>query len=159
MTKRIGLELGGGFRGHFEGVGIVIVSAPAYSDHLIALYPSFYAPNDPISTISTGALRRCAGFSRVVVDTGDSLHLHHRSGLHMQLPLRTADDIDYITLDIHQPTRETAMRLQYRHLSLQPASINHPKVNGTVLQSWWYHFKYSHRSISMTQKMIEKGLS
>ena len=111
VSKRIGLELGCGFRGHFEGVGIVVVSAPAYPDHLITLYPSFYAPNDPICTISTGALRRCAGFSRVVVDTGDSLHLHHCSGLHMRLPLHTAGDIDYVTLNIHQPTRETAMRL------------------------------------------------
>ena len=157
ISKTIGLSLGGGFSGHFDGVGIVVVSSPTYPSRLLALYPCFYAPKDPICTISTGALLQCAGFNRVLVDTGRSLHLSHRDGFSMDLPLTTKGDIDYLSLSIHRATRETAMRLEYRHLSLQPASILHPRVQGTVLQSWWFHFKYAHRSISMIQSMIDKG--
>ena len=75
----------------------------------------------------------------------------------MILPLTTMSDIDYVSLSIHQPTRETTIRLEHRHLSLQPASILHPRVQGTVLKSWWFHFKYGHRSISVIQSMIDKG--
>ena len=149
ISRKIGLALGGGFSGHFDGVGIVVISCPSAPSRRIILYPCFYAPNDSLCTISTGALRRCAGFERVLVDTGQSLQLFHRDGFQMQIPLTTSNDIDYVSLNIHQPTRETFLRLEHRYLSLQPASTPHPRIQGSVLQSSWFYFKYGHRFICM----------
>lgn len=72
----------------------------------------------------------------------------------------TTIDTNYISLSIHQPTCGTAMRLEHRHLSLQPASIFHPRVQGTVLQSLRLRFKYDHRSIVIVviKTLIHKGI-
>ena len=86
FRRKIGVELGAGVNSHFKGLRIVVVSAPEYPKKLIALYPNFFAPRDSTCTISNGALRRCAGFQQVVIDTGNQVHLTHRDGSQMSLP-------------------------------------------------------------------------
>ena len=157
IRRRIGVALGAGMNHYFEGIGVMAVSHPKYPSKLILLYPAFYAPKDNVCTISNGALKKCAGFDRVIIDTARSVELHHRDGTHMSIPTEHRSSIDYISLHVHVPTTETRQRLNYRHMSLQPAAINHPQLRGSPLLSMILHLKYNHRSVASIQAMIDEG--
>lgn len=158
IMKRIGVELGTGAEGHFEGVGIVLASCPDIPNSLMLLYPTFYAPNDSTCTITNGGLKKYAGFEKVLIDTHVQMTLIRNSGQTYSIPFITEHSIDYIKLDVRIPTRQSRSRLNYRHMSLQPASITSKPLRGTVLQSMWLHELYGHRSIAALQQMVDKGI-
>lgn len=97
IRRKIGVELGAGVKFYFEGVGAMMVSSPSHPDKIIVLYPSFYAPKDSTCTVSNGALCKCAGFDRVIIDTAREVRLIHRNGSRIILPTVHRSSIDYIT--------------------------------------------------------------
>ena len=107
FRRRIGVKLGAEVNSHSKGVGIVLVSAPEYPSKLIALYSTFFVPRDSTCTISNDTLKKCAGFKKVMMGTGNQVHLTHHNGSQMSLPLSTCDSINYISFNIYAPTRET----------------------------------------------------
>ena len=157
IYKKIKVELGAGVQGHFHGVGLLVVSHPSAPSQRIILYPTFFAPRDSTSTISNGALKAQAGFSKVIINTGVDLSLTHRDGSNLTIPFTTTGNIDYLSLTIHVPTKSTRKHLHHRHMSLQPASVANPIIVGSPLHSWTLHIKYNHRSLSSIQKMIDSG--
>jgi len=158
IHKRVGVELGIGAQGYFEGVGIMTVSAPELPNCLILLYPTFYAPNDPYCTVSNGALKKFAGFRSVLIDTHDHLDLTLQDGRQIAIPFITKDSIDFIQLHITVPTKKTRQKLSHRTMSLQPVSITNKKLPGTTLFSMWLHQVYGHRSLAVLQTMIDKKI-
>lgn len=149
IHKKVGVELGIGAQGYFEGVGIMTVSAPELPNCLILLYPTFYAPNDPYCTVSNGALKKFAGFRSVLIDTHDHLDLTLQDGRQIAIPFITKDSIDFIQLHITVPTKKTRQKLSHRTMSLQPVSITNKKLPGTTLFSMWLHQVYGHRSLAV----------
>ena len=75
IQKKIGVKLGAGTNSHFDGIGIAVVSSKNYPSQLIALCPTFFAPQDSIYTDSNVTLCKCCGFSKVVIDTGNNVQL------------------------------------------------------------------------------------
>ena len=117
ITRRcIGVALGAGMNHFFEGIGVMMISFPSYPSKLILLYPSSYAPRDNICTISNGAPFKCSGFDRVIIDTARSVHLIHRDDSRMSIPTTHRSSTDYISANIHRPSRETCQRLNHRHI-------------------------------------------
>jgi len=137
IRKRIGVELGTAAQGYFEGVGIMIVSIPDRPESLFLLYPAFLSTTDNCCTISNGALKKYAGFERVLIDTHSKLEVTLKDGRDFAIPFIVQDNIDFIKLHIHIPTKATKQRLQCKHMSLQPVSITNKTLPGTVLYSWW----------------------
>ena len=86
IKKRIGVELDTAAQGHFEGVGVITVSAPQLPDCLILLYPTFLAPNEECCTVSNGALIKYAGFKKAVIDTHNQLELTFNDGKELAIP-------------------------------------------------------------------------
>jgi len=72
------------------------------------------------------------------------------------IPFHTKDQIDYISLHIHTPSRKKMPT--YRHMSLQPASLTSKKVTSTQLFTYWLHIITGHTNVSILQEMIDKGM-
>jgi hypothetical protein len=147
--KEVDVELGTSTVGYFEGVGIIVVSIPSQVSEIFVLYPAFYSSSDKHCTISTGALKSSAGFSRVVFDAHKQLELTSREGKNFI--------IDFVNPHIIQFMHNTSRpkMLINRHMSLQPASITNKSVVGTSLFSAWLHINYGHRSLAILQVMID----
>jgi hypothetical protein len=143
VMKKVGVELGTSSQGYFEGVGVMIVSIPRYNNELFLLYPTFYSSTDKYCTISTGALKSSAGFQSVLLDAHKQLELVSKENKSFILPCTVSDDIDFVTLHIHQlhPSssssssssvqKSTSKKFKkpfYHHMSLQPASITNRSV-------------------------------
>ena len=153
------VTLGLGVGGSFQAVGFVIVSIPGVDNWRFLLYPTFFAPNDSYCTISSGALKQHTGFTSVLIDTNVRVNLRHKSGSTFTMPVQTINCIDYIRFHIHTIKSSTKRdHLEYRHLSLQPAPIQHKMINGTPLHSLMLHITRGHRSIAVLQQMIDKKL-
>ena len=100
--KRIGVELGTAAQGHFEGVGIIIVSIPENPTEVILLYPSYYSPTDKCPTISTGVLKSTTYFTDVIHHANNKLVLLPSSNsTPLRLPCTVIDGIDFISLCFH----------------------------------------------------------
>ena len=159
--QRVGVDLAIGTAGHFDGVGIMILSHPDAPNFLFLCYPTFLAPKDTCCTVTNGAFLKYSGFSRVLIDTWHSAHFEHKSGVKFSLPLTTKNAIDYISFNVHTTSpayrRAEKQCLEYRSLALQPVGVDHPSVRGTWAHSWALHIRYGHRSINSLQKMIDAG--
>ena len=153
----IGVALGAGASGQFDGVGFMAIGFSSAPGWIFALYPTYYAPRDSVCTLSNGALIKYAGFSAVVIHTSSHLKLSHSSGRHFDVPLHPRGSIDYLKFNIHHLKPSALRRLQYKALCLQPAPVQHKSINGTPLHSLILHISRGHRSISILQQMIDKG--
>ena len=142
IRKKIGVELGTAAQGYFEGVGIMTVSIPNHPESIFLLYPTFLSTTDSCCTISNGACKKYSGFKRVLIDTHNKLELALHDDREFTIPFIIHDQIDFINLHIHIPTKASKKRLLYRHMSLQPASISNKSLPGTILYSWWLHIIY-----------------
>eukprot|EP00956_Cyclotella_meneghiniana_P013461 scaffold19493_cov42-Cyclotella_meneghiniana.AAC.2 len=176
--KRIGVELGTAAQGHFEAVGIIIVSIPENPTEVILLYPSYYSPTDKCPTISTGVLKSSTYFTDVIHHANNKLVLLPSSNsTPLSLPCTVIDGIDFISLRFHTIHNSSSQQKcnnnsikpkiakssvnnpsrQFRFKSLQPLSISDKQLPGTTLFSALLHQYYGHRSLSLLQQMVDKG--
>jgi hypothetical protein len=155
--KEVDVELGTSTVGYFEGVGIIVVSIPSQVSEIFVLYPAFYSSSDKHCTISTGALKSSAGFSRVVFDAHKQLELTSREGKNFIIDFVNPHIIQFMhnTSSSSIKKKKRPKMLINRHMSLQPASITNKSVVGTSLFSAWLHINYGHRSLAILQVMID----
>eukprot|EP00956_Cyclotella_meneghiniana_P026795 scaffold58758_cov43-Cyclotella_meneghiniana.AAC.2 len=173
ILKKIGVELGTAAQGHFEGVGIIVVSVPDNDNEVILLYPAYFSPTDKYPTISTGAIRASTKFSNVIHHASKHLCLVSPSN-RFTLPCTVIDGIDFIHLNLHKfhnsyhksvkkiklksPSQSPSRsKHQFRFTSLQPISLTNKHLPGTTLFSALLHQYYGHRSLSILQAMVDKG--
>lgn len=95
--KKIPVELGTAAQGHFEGVGVMVVSLPQVQDSVFLLYPAYLSTTDTCCTISNGALYKYSGFTSVMIDTHKHMSLTFRDNRQFTIPLHVQDQIDYIS--------------------------------------------------------------
>ena len=166
----------------------MLISPPDLPNVILALYPTFLAPNDTVTTVSNGGFIKFCGFDRVLIDTWTSIYFKHKSGFEFTLPLQPRNTIDYIKFYVHPSTKHSrsyslhsshssskwgaqsasTTRIhgavssshppQFNHLSLQPVSTHHRSLRGSIELSWRLHTKYGHRSLATLQHMISKDL-
>ena len=118
--KRIGVELGTAAQGHFEGVGIIIVSIPENPTEVILLYPSYYSPTDKCPTISTGVLKSTTYFTDVIHHANNKLVLLPSSNsTPLSLPCTVIDGIDFISLHFHTVHNSSSQQKCNKILSSQ----------------------------------------
>ena len=154
--RKIPVELGTAVVGQFEGIGIITVSIPEVKDSLFLLYPAYLSTTDTCCTISNGALLKYSNFKSVLLDTHKSMSFTLHNNRRFTVPFHTKDNIDYIPLHIHIPSRKKAPI--YRHMSMQPASLTNKKVTSTQLFTYWLHIITGHTNVSILQEMIDKGM-
>ena len=101
FIKEIKVTLGLGHKSSFKGVGVQVISFPAYPNTYIILSPVFYSPQDDHPTLSTGALLASGLFERILEDRHKKLILLSKNGKSMEVPVVEKDLVDYVYLHVH----------------------------------------------------------